>query len=269
MSRRIPILLYHRVGHRDGSFMDDYTVSPGTFAQQMGSIRRRGWQPVPLADLLGGSGTRPSQRSLVITFDDGFASNRDHAWPILREHGFPSATFVVTRCLGGFNFWDGPSRAQYRLLSAEDLVSAERSLMTFYSHTETHPDLTLLPDDAGLLRKELRDSRRRLTALVPSRDQFLAYPRGSWNWAVMEQVRDAGYVGACTCMPGLNTARTNPFLLRRTEIREHDVGPRLWAKIQTGRDLLAWPPPRPATVTAIAAWLRHLWKSSDGGMGGP
>ena len=59
------------------------------------------------------------EHSLVLTFDDGFASNREHAWPVLERNGFPSATFVVTDYLGGYNIWDGPSRASYSFIISE------------------------------------------------------------------------------------------------------------------------------------------------------
>ena len=256
MSRRIPILLYHRVGHRDGSFMDKYTVSPETFVEQMDWIRRHGWQPVTLENAVGSRVTANSPRSLALTFDDGFASNRDHAWPVLEKYRFPSATFVVTDCLGNVNTWDGPSRSTYPLLSAEDLAGADPRLMTFHSHSATHADLTFLTHDPASLRHELEDPRRCLADL-PMAGNLFAYPRGSWNWAVMEHVRSAGYVGACTSLEGLNSARTNPFLLRRIEIEERDVGWRLGLKIRSGRDLAKWPPNRPAEVAVFAAWIRR------------
>jgi peptidoglycan/xylan/chitin deacetylase (PgdA/CDA1 family) len=256
MTRKIPILLYHRVGGHDGSFMDKYTVSPKTFAEQMEAIKRYGWRPITLENALSARVDNNTKRSLVLTFDDGFASNREHAWPVLERYGFPSDTFVVTDCLGSYNSWDGPSRASYPLLSANDLAAADPRLMTFHSHTATHQDLTFLRHDLKSLRRELEDSRCCLAELSTG-GNFFAYPSGSWNWQVMEHVRDAGYAGACTCMEGLNSARTNPFLLRRVEMRECDMGLRLWLKICMGREIVQWPPQRPAEVSILAAWLRR------------
>jgi peptidoglycan/xylan/chitin deacetylase (PgdA/CDA1 family) len=263
MSRRVPILLYHRVGDRDGSFMDNYTVSPKTFAEQMDSLRHFGWQPVPLENVLDTRLNKKPRRPVVLTFDDGFASNREHAWPVLAGHRFPSATFLVTDYLGGVNTWDGPSRASYPLLSTNDLASADPSLMTFHSHSATHADLTFLTHDSRALKRELEDPRHRLAGLTTAGAVF-AYPRGSWNWDVMESVRDAGYAGACTSMEGVNSDGTNPFLLRRIEIQECDIGWKFWLKIRLGRDITRWPLPRPPEVSILAAWLRWRLKGEIG-----
>ena len=58
-----------------------------------------------------------NKRSLVITFDDGFDSNKKFAWRFVEKLAFPSDTFLVTGCIGQRNRWDGPSRENYPLLS--------------------------------------------------------------------------------------------------------------------------------------------------------
>ena len=260
MSRTVPILLYHRVGHLDGSFMDEYTVSPIAFLEQMGAIARWGWRPIALESLLEDDIRDQRTRPLVITFDDGFASNREHAWPVLERYRFPSATFVVTGHLGTYNYWDGPSRANYPLLGAADLAAADSQLMTFHAHSMTHSDLTFVVNDVDCLRQELGESRDCLSKMGLGGDIF-AYPRGSWNWDLLEQVRKAGYVGACTSMEGLNSSRTNPFLLRRVEIRDSDVGWRFRLKVLSGRDLVRLPLSRPPEVSILGRWLRHKLRS--------
>jgi peptidoglycan/xylan/chitin deacetylase (PgdA/CDA1 family) len=239
--------------------MDKYTVSPDSFAHQMGAIREWGWQPVRIETVMRDAIPRAPRRSLVISFDDGFASNRQHAWPILERYRFPSMTFVVTGRMGGYNDWDGPQRAMYPLLSKSDIADADPELMTFHSHSATHPDLTFL--DPERLEKELHDPRSAMSHLATA-GPFFAYPHGSWNWVVLQRVRKAGYVGACTSMDGLNSRRTNPFLLRRVEIRDSDLGWRFRAKLHLGRDITRWPPVRPPEVSILGRWLRWRLKSN-------
>src|SRR5262245_54759993 len=111
--------------------MDQYTVSPKTFEKQMDAIKRYGWRPTRLEHVVNTRFSGVPARSLVLTFDDGFASNREHAWPVLKNYGFPADTFIVTDCLGLQNSWDGPTRAFYPLLSKEDLAAADPALMRF------------------------------------------------------------------------------------------------------------------------------------------
>jgi peptidoglycan/xylan/chitin deacetylase (PgdA/CDA1 family) len=255
MSRNVPILLYHRVGDPDGSFMDEFTVSPAIFAEQMDWIRRNGWHPTTLENVVAPGVSLP-KRSLVITFDDGFASNREHAWPVLRRHGFPSATFIVTERLGSYNRWDGPTRDSYPLLSSEEVALADAGLMTFHSHSATHPDLRSLADDWNALRKEVEHSRDSL-ASVKNTGRFFAYPFGCWSPEVVDRVAKAGYLGACTCIEGLNSPYTNPYLLRRVEIHESDVGWKLWLKLYLGRDILRRLRVRMARVSHYMSGLRR------------
>jgi peptidoglycan/xylan/chitin deacetylase (PgdA/CDA1 family) len=249
-----PILLYHRIAPLDGTFMDEYTVSPERFSEQLEWIARTGWKVMSLAQAMRHDGRRKINRTLVITFDDGFDDNRQYAWPTLERHGFPSDTFVVTGYFGARNDWDGPSRANYNLLSMDALASADPGLHTFHAHSVTHADLTFIDDDHAL-KRELEDSRRAVAEL-PNGGNFFAYPRGSWNWKVMNDVKAAGFSGALTSMGGLNSIGTKPFLLRRTEIHEEDSGRRFTLKVRTGRDLTGWPPTRPPEVSIFGRWLR-------------
>jgi peptidoglycan/xylan/chitin deacetylase (PgdA/CDA1 family) len=252
-------LLYHRVGIRDGSYLDAYTVSPATFERQMRWLDRNGWHATTLESLVDPMTKGHVPRRFVLTFDDGFASNREHAWPILDDLGFPSETFLVTDHVGDFNRWDGPTNGTYPLLDRLDIAAANTALMSFHAHSASHAALTSLTRDRDAMRRELRESRSRLADLGCT-GKFFAYPFGSWNWRVMEEVRAAGYLGACTCMEGLNSRWTNPFLLRRIEVREADVGARFQLKLTSGRDLLQFPPSTPPEISLLAAWLRRYWK---------
>jgi len=255
MSYKFPILLYHRVGPLDGSPMDAYTVSPEAFLAQKEQIDREGWRPVPIATALDDSRRIAPPRTLAITFDDGYASNREYAWQVLERLGFSSDSFVVTERLAQSNVWDGPLNGTWPILSREDLAGADDRLMMFHSHSATHPELTAILDDVTALERELAESRIALANSLANWGSGFAYPYGVWNRRVVDEVRSAGYRWACTCLEGLNSPRTNPFLLRRVEVTESDIGWRLRIKLLTGRSLSKWPPNRPPEIRLAKAWL--------------
>jgi peptidoglycan/xylan/chitin deacetylase (PgdA/CDA1 family) len=259
------ILLYHRIGLRDGSFMDRYTVSPATFAAQMRQLAEGGWHVLPLAEAVSGQSCEQKQPRVVLTFDDAFASNREFAWPVLRELGMPAATFVVTDCFGRVNQWDGPERANYPLLSESECRAADGPLLSFHPHSRTHADLCRLVHDAAALDGEIAGSLHAVRRLSRAEAFYFAYPRGAWNWTVVEAVRRSGCAGGCTCLEGLNSPATNPYLLRRVEIFERDRGWRFRQKLCFGRDLLAWPPRKPAGLAVLAAQLRHRLQRTHAG----
>lgn len=94
-SGAVPALSFHDVSHRRGR----YTVTPQVFARHMAALAEAGFETVTLADvraLVTGGAPRLPARPLLITFDDGPASNWLVADPILAQHGFSAVAFVVT-----------------------------------------------------------------------------------------------------------------------------------------------------------------------------
>ena len=73
-----------------------------TFAAQMEYLARNQYNVIRLADLpdfLSGKRALPP-RAVVITFDDGHVSTYQHAYPVLRQYGFPATFFLYTDFLG-------------------------------------------------------------------------------------------------------------------------------------------------------------------------
>lgn len=91
-----------------------WTVSTAVFAQCLEFFQDH-YQVVSLAEVLAArEGTRPLPPwPLLITFDDGWADNRDYALPELQQRRLPAALFVATGALGRREgFW------QERILAA-------------------------------------------------------------------------------------------------------------------------------------------------------
>src|SRR5215203_1242979 len=101
------VLLYHRVTRleTDPQWL---SVPPERFDEQVEMLVRN-WHVLSLPRLLGTlhEGTLP-KRSVVITFDDGYADNLFEAKPILERHGLPATVFVASGFVGRREefFWD-------------------------------------------------------------------------------------------------------------------------------------------------------------------
>ena len=160
----------------------------------MEQIAAENWRPISLEESLAAGMVNLSGRDLILTFDDGFASNRDHAWPVLQEFGFPCETFLVTDLHGGVNAWDGGQRAIWPLLTSDQVAAADRDLFTFHSHSATHPRLPNIADDQDALDAELIGSREQLAGLVDRPGNVFAYPYGNLTWRTVESVKRAGFL---------------------------------------------------------------------------
>ena len=123
--------------------------------------------------------------------------------------------------------WTGvpaPPCAAERPLSKPELRRmAGDGLVEIGAHTLTHPQLSALePSRQG---EEIRGSRRALQEAVGREVQSFAYPYGARSDYTRETtslVRDAGFSGACTTVPGAVTSATDPFELPRFHVEDCD-----------------------------------------------
>lgn len=99
------ILMYHRVVDLES---DPWSlcVTPAHFAEHLEVIARLG-RPASLSELVRGLHAGQLQdRTIVVTFDDGYADNLYFARPALERYGLPGTVFVVAGAVGKDNeFW--------------------------------------------------------------------------------------------------------------------------------------------------------------------
>ncbi|MDD4857172.1 MAG: polysaccharide deacetylase family protein [Candidatus Krumholzibacteria bacterium] len=102
--RYLTVLCYHRILERPPDFpFDDELVSasPAQFEDELRFIERH-WRVINfrmLREHLERDGRFPD-RSLIITFDDGYIDNCEVAFPLLRKHGLPAVMFVAAGYMG-------------------------------------------------------------------------------------------------------------------------------------------------------------------------
>ena len=236
---RIPILLYHRlIARREveaGRVPDHepiYASYDDTFAAQMRHLRDRGYTTLSMDEFLDiRRGRVPiPNRPVVLTFDDGYASNHALAWPVLQGQGMKATIFVVpepdAETVGLVRGIDGfLSEAQMRELDEGDVA--------IESHTLTHCVLADLKDDAA--RYELMESRRRLGEILARPVRHLAVPRSGHSFRVRRLARAAGYETVCCNAKGSSNGWSNLYALPRIVI-ERDTSVEDFARaLQPGR----------------------------------
>src|SRR6266508_1210669 len=187
------VLCYHRIG---GPLELGVTrVARSTFERQMRALARAGWRTLTLDEFATRvyRGVVASGNELLLTFDDGYASLAEHAYPLLAELGFTATTFLITDHVGGTNTWD--VRYTWRRLRHLDWSAVERWQargFDFASHTASHARLTWL--SPARASEELGRSRRTLVErLGDSAGRAVAYPFGAADERVVGLAREAGY----------------------------------------------------------------------------
>ena len=101
----VPVLMYHHIS-------DDVTssavVTAETFERHMAALLDEGYSPVSLrelSDFVHGDGELP-EKPVVITFDDGYMSNYELAFPILKKYGSKASVFVIGSSVGKSEYKD-------------------------------------------------------------------------------------------------------------------------------------------------------------------
>jgi peptidoglycan/xylan/chitin deacetylase (PgdA/CDA1 family) len=160
-------------------------------------------------------------RSVVITFDDGFENTFDQALPILETHAMPATFFLVSGQLGKSSEWMGhsPSPA-HRLMDWSQAFELQRSGFELGSHTCSHPRLTDI--DPVEARREIEVSKRELEDRLGCPIEAFAYPFGVHDNAVRDLVREAGYRCGCSTLSGFNDSNADRFSLRRIDVFGND-----------------------------------------------
>src|SRR5437868_9652796 len=102
--RGIVLMFHHVRPRRDVAFAPNrlLEITPGFLNVVLIELRRQGFDIVPIAavpDRLRSD--RRGRPFAVLTFDDGYRSNVEHAWPVLRQHGAPWTIFVTTEFADG------------------------------------------------------------------------------------------------------------------------------------------------------------------------
>lgn len=126
--------------------------------------------------------------TVILTFDDGWLSVHDKAYPIMQSNNQTGVAFVyITPITGGYPDF----------MQKTQLNSLYGSGWDISSHTYSHIDFTKANNTT--LNYELTASRDWLnTNGYPRGSMFLAYPEGKYNGVVIDALKSNNYVAART-----------------------------------------------------------------------
>lgn len=204
---RMTVLFYHSIS--DSS--DFFAVAPAEFDRQMQYLKKY-FDVVPLARAFAhAGGERVIRDSVAVTLDDGYEDAAEHALPVLRRYGIPATVFVLP---------GSPDRKElgndHPLLMLEDLIRIDDPLIDIGSHALSHKKLTKIPLPEAVF--EMKESRRLIEESCGSVVEYLAYPKGSCNPAVMRGAKEAGYCGAVGVAERGVRAGDDIFALPRVQV---------------------------------------------------
>jgi len=216
--RRIISLMYHSVVDRKSSIKSPWCISLHQFSQQLDLLQAYGWTSV-CAQQLSRSIDKLPKKTVVITFDDGYANNFK-AFEELAKRNMLASWFVVTNDLGKISSWSDADAAPAKLLVPKQLLEMHAEGMEIGSHTLSHCRLTQASNDQ--IKLELCQSRHYLSELLDHSVISFAYPYGLYNSEILSAIKSAGYQVAFTTNSGFGFVNNNPLEVRRIAIMAND-----------------------------------------------
>jgi peptidoglycan/xylan/chitin deacetylase (PgdA/CDA1 family) len=208
----VPVLVYHQLAVDPRGRV---AVAPRAFEEQMRYLKARGFRVIPLGELvefLAGARQLP-RNSVVLTFDDGYRSFVDHAYPVLKELGFPATLFVYTDYVG----------TGRQAMSWPDLERLAHEGFDIQAHSKTHADLRRKrsetdADYAKRMQAELGEPLALFERHLGGRPRLIAYPYGFYDEELVAKVREYGYEAAFSVRREGNPAFLSPWRLHRSQV---------------------------------------------------
>lgn len=184
---KLPVLMYHHVVP-DGEACNDACITVGRLEQDFQWLNENGYHTVLPRELAAGQPL--PEKAVLITFDDGYRSNYDLAYPLLQRYQIKAAIAIMVYMqdlwAGSFLTWD-----MCREMNASGLV--EIGSHGYATHNLDGRKGVPVPGQAnGVERKEgesdadfkyrvlndLQKSYDRITAEVGTAPTYFAYPFG-------------------------------------------------------------------------------------------
>ncbi|WP_160688723.1 polysaccharide deacetylase family protein [Clostridium sp. C2-6-12] len=203
-NRGVPVLYYHSVRE---SADNEVTIKPEILREHLKYINEQGYTTLTmkqLEDYILNNSPIP-EKSILITFDDGYMDNYYNAFPILKEFNMTATIFCITSELDGSYY-----------LSKEAIKEISDYGIDIESHTVTHPHLNKLKYDKQL--EELLESKKTLEGITGKEITSIAYPFGDFDDNSVKAAKEAGYTLGFTTKLGLSDRNDNPLVLDRIYI---------------------------------------------------
>jgi peptidoglycan/xylan/chitin deacetylase (PgdA/CDA1 family) len=203
---QVIIFCYHRLV--DKIRYPGTEITPAAFEEQMKKLKDSGITVISMQDLLAWKRGEKSipPRSAIVTFDDGWKSQYEVAWPIMKKYGYPFTMFIYTEGVRGGSLGGGEA------ITWEQLADMRDNGVDIEGHSSTHQDLreghTIMIANPGgkrtrtkltgdqyeqWMQNEVVGSKQLLEQRLGIKVNCFAVPFGNYNQHVKDIARNSGY----------------------------------------------------------------------------
>lgn len=194
------------------------------FEVQMKYLYENGYYTASLKDVedfLYNGKTLP-ERTVLITFDDGYESNFVYAFPILKKYNFKAVVFLIGNTIVkedepfNPNILNRLSFRQIKEMKSSGLV--EFGSHTFNAHEYRDRKPALFSMNQNQIEEDFTREAQVFTQNGLPAPKAIAYPYGRYNGTVLKAAKKFGYKLGFTLQNGLVKQKSNPLALNRVVI---------------------------------------------------
>lgn len=186
---KVPILLYHNI--IESGEGDIANISAKVFETHILALDKAGYKVISLNDYISyvnGKKNLP-EKPVIITFDDGYSSNYEIAFPILKRYRIPATIFVVAGTVGERAEGGKVNNPHFTWEQAAEMHAS--GLIDIESHTLSHSDLSKL--NIADVQRELRMSKYMIEKNLKKSCDIIAFPYGGYDRTLVPLAESAGY----------------------------------------------------------------------------
>lgn len=185
-ARSLVVLQYHHVSTETPK---STSTSPALFERHLELIEQHKYKVISievLADALRNDKALPD-KTVVITFDDGYRSIFDTAYPMLKKRDWPFTVFVNTQA---------HDEHQSSHMSWDELKTLSDNKVTIANHSHSHAFLiraaNVKPEQVYV--DEIKKAEQRIEEKLGISYKLFAYPYGEYNLELVSLLKRDGYL---------------------------------------------------------------------------
>ena len=213
----LPILMYHHL-LKESSRHGKYVISPDDFAADLDWLLSQGYETVTVGQVIdwaNGKGSLP-QKPVMITFDDGYESFYEYAFPILQQRNCKAVLSVIGRYTDEYTETEDHhinyshcTWMQIDELAQSGLVEIQNHSYDLHTYDgEKKGSMKVSGEAVGDYEQRLRGDIGRMQSLCEYwcgiTPTAFAYPFGSVSAEALPVLKEMGFQAALTCLEEVN-----------------------------------------------------------------
>lgn len=192
---KIPVLCYHNIATQNEKENypeeSDWTITTDNFKEHLDYLKNNNYKTLTMDEFYNwkiGNLNLP-YKSVLITFDDGFLSNYEYAFKLLKEYNMNATVFVVGSFIDNSttNEWNGNIKTYMTKDILENLKN-EYPNIEIYSHSYNLHYQGAINQNKDVLMQDIKDFNN----FYPNND-ILCYPFGQYNDNIEDCLKESNY----------------------------------------------------------------------------